>query len=233
MRASDLVRATVAYHDELCPAAWTGDEMRPEVRKRLVEIAQLFVDSLEVDNFNVEDIVLTGSMANYNWTRFSDFDLHVVTDYRDLNADDIADAFYRAKKTIWNDQHDITIYNHETELYVEDVNEPPVSGGVYSVLNGQWLKVPEHKTPNVNDTAVVRKVQELADQIERCIETANDPQDLKRLITRLRTMRQAGLDQGGEFSTENLTFKVLRNMGLIKALHDAYLEQQDQDLSLL
>jgi len=232
MKAQDFVRATAAYHDELCPVAWTNTSMRPEVRARLIEIAELFVQYLEVPGFEVYDVVLTGSLANYNWTQFSDFDLHVVTDYADLNADDLAEKFYRAKKTIWNDRHDITIYGHEVELYVEDINEPPVSGGVFSVYNGEWIKTPDHKNPNVNDTAVVRKVQELSDQVERCITTADDPMDLRRLTDKLRKMRQAGLDAGGEFSVENLAYKTIRNMGLIKALHDAYIEKQDDSMRL-
>ena len=232
MKAQDFVRATAAYHDELCPAAWTDTTMRPEVRTRLVEIAQLFVEYLDVSGFEVYDVVLAGSLANYNWTEFSDFDLHVVTDYRNLQCDDLAEAFYRAKKTIWNDQHDIKIYNHEVELYVEDINEPPVSGGLFSVLNGEWIKTPDHKNPNINDTAVVRKVQELQDQIERAIATADDAEDLKRLTDKLRNMRQSGLAAGGEFSVENLAFKTLRNMGTIKALHDAYHKKQDDSLSL-
>jgi len=233
MKAQDFVRATVAYHDELCPAAWDGTELKGEVRERLIGIAQLFISYLDVADFEVDDIVLTGSLANYNWTQFSDFDLHIVTDYANLNADDIAEAFYRAKKTIWNNQHDITIYGHEVELYVEDINEPPVSGGVFSVLHDEWIKTPNHKNPNVNDTAVVKKVHELEDQIERCIQTADDPEDLKRLTDKLSKMRRSALDQGGEFSVENLAFKTLRNMGIIKALHDAYLEKQDKLMSVV
>jgi hypothetical protein len=232
MKAQDFVRATVAYHDELCPAAWDGDTMKSDVRERLIGIAQLFIGYLEVEGFVVDDIVLTGSLANYNWTQFSDFDLHIVTDYKNLNAGDIAEAFYRAKKTIWNDRHDITIYGHEVELYVEDINEPPVSGGVFSVLHDQWIKTPNHKNPNVNDTAVVRKVQELKDQIERCIATADDPEDLKRLTDKLSKLRRSGLDDGGEFSVENLAFKTLRNMGIIAALHKAYTNKQDNLMTL-
>lgn len=232
MRTQDIVRATTAYHDELNPRAWNGTELKPEVRERLIGIAQLFIGYLEVDNFVVEDIVLTGSLANYNYTKFSDFDLHVITDYKNLQCDDLAEAFYRAKKTIWNERHDIKIYGHEVELYVEDVNEPPVSGGVFSILHDQWIKKPSHKAPNINDTAIVRKVQELADQIKRSMATADDPEDLKRLTDKLRTMRQAGLDAGGEFSVENLAFKTLRNMGIIKALHDAYINKQDHTMSL-
>jgi predicted nucleotidyltransferase len=232
MRIQDIVKKTTAYHDELCPAAWLNGTLRGEVRERLIGIAQLFISYLEVNGFEVKDIVLTGSLANYNWTEFSDFDLHVVTDYRNLECDDLAEAFYRAKKTIWNERHDITIYAHEVELYVEDVNEPPVSGGVYSVLHDHWIKEPRQENPNINDTAIVHKVQDLVDQIERNIASADDPEDLRRLTDKISKMRKNGLADGGEFSVENLTFKTLRNLGIIKALHDAYAERQDAVMSL-
>jgi hypothetical protein len=45
-------------------------------------------------------------------------------------------------------------------------------------------------------------------------------------------MRRAGLDSGGEFSVENLAFKVLRNMKYLDKLSKAYHQQQDDQLSL-
>ena len=232
MRANDFVRATAQYHTELCPKAWEGNQLRPEVRAKLLEIAEVFVRYLEIPNFEIVDIVLTGSMANYNWTDYSDFDVHVVTRYSDLECDDLAEAFYRAKKTIWNTDHDIMIRGHEAELYVEDVEEPPVSGGMYSLRDAAWVKEPGYEKPSIDDGAVVAKVKDLAKQISVAIETADDADDLKRITDKLRRMRRSGLDQHGEFGVENLAFKTLRNMGLITKLHDAYLHKQDQQLSM-
>ena len=232
MRAVDFVRATAQYHTELCPRAWDRDDMRPEVRAKLLEIAETFVRYLEIPDFEVIDIVLTGSMANYNWTDYSDFDIHVVTRYADLQCDDLAEAFYRAKKTIWNTDHDIMVRGHETELYVEDSDKPPVSGGVYSLRDDTWIKEPGYERPAIDDSAVVAKVQDLAKQIEVAMQSADDPDDLKRITDKLRRMRRTGLDTHGEFGVENLAFKTLRNMGLITALHNAYLQQQDQQLSM-
>ena len=232
MRAKDFVKNNVAYHQELNPVAWDNNAMVPEVRERLLEIAERFVHYLEIPNFKVEDVVLTGSMANYNWTKFSDFDIHVVTNYSDLQCDDLAEAFYRAKKKIWNDEHDITIYGYDTELYVEDVRQPPVSEGVFSLLNDQWLSTPKYKQPTIDSPAVNAKVADLKKQIESAITTADDPMDLKRLSEKIRKMRQAGLDQGGEFSVENLAFKVLRNMKYLDKLSKAFHQQQDDQLSL-
>lgn len=232
MRAKDFVKNNVAYHQELNPVAWDNNAMVPEVRERLLEIAERFVHYLEIPNFKVEDVVLTGSMANYNWTKFSDFDIHVVTHYTDLQCDDLAEAFYRAKKKIWNDEHDITIYGYDTELYVEDIAEPPVSEGVYSILHDQWINTPNYNPPTINSAAVNAKVMDLKKQIDVAISTADDPEDLKRITDKIRKMRRAGLDSGGEFSVENLAFKVLRNMKYLDKLSKAYHQQQDDQLSL-
>ena len=51
MRAQDFVTATVQYHDTLAPRAWHNETLRTEVRDRLIEIAQIFVDYLEIPDF--------------------------------------------------------------------------------------------------------------------------------------------------------------------------------------
>lgn len=232
MRAKDYVKNNVAYHDHLNPVAWEGGDMRMEVRFKLLKIAQTFIHYLDIKDFRVLDVVLTGSMANYNWTSFSDFDIHVVTEYADLDADDIAEAFYTAKKKIWNDAHDIMIRGHEAELYVEDVNEPPVSGGVYSILDGKWLKQPSYDPPDIDDRSVNVKVKSLIQEIDKAIKNADDPEDIKRVVDKIRKMRRFSLDKYGEFGVENLAFKVLRNMGYLDKLNKAYHKEQDADLSL-
>ena len=171
-------------------------------------------------------------MANYNWTKFSDFDLHVITNYSDLKCDNIAAEFYYAKKKIWNDDHDITIYGYDTELYVEDSKNPPVSEGVYSILNDKWIKNPAYSPPSINNKAVNAKVRDLINQIDTAINTADDPSDIKRISDKLGKMRRAGLADSGEFSTENLAFKILRNMKYIDRIHKAYNQKQDDQLNL-
>jgi predicted nucleotidyltransferase len=231
MRSTDLVKANVAYHDELNPKAWDNGQLRPEVRDRLLQIAMIFIDYLDIPNFDALDIVLTGSIANYNYTKFSDFDLHVVTRYSDLRCDDIAAAFYRAKKEVWNAQHDIMIRGHEVELYVEDVEEPPVSGGIYSVVNNRWIKKPSYNPPRIDDRAVIDKANDLMQRIDQAI-ASDDVKDIERLRTKIRNMRRSGLDTAGEFGVENLAFKIVRNLGYLEKLSTAYTQQQDRDLSL-
>ena len=231
MKATDLVKTNVAYHNELNDKAWANGQLRPEVRERLLQIAMIFIDYLDIPNFDALDIVLTGSIANYNYTKYSDFDLHVVTRYADLRCDDLAEAFYRAKKEVWNNQHDIMIHGHEVELYVEDVEQPPVSGGVYSVVNDRWIKKPSYNPPRIDDRAVNDKANDLIQRITRAI-AGNDTADIERLRTKIRNMRRAGLDSSGEFGVENLAFKIVRNLGYLEKLSNAYTQQQDRDLSL-
>ena len=230
--SQNYARQNVKYHKDLNPVAWDGETMKSDVRARLLEIADIFIDYLEIDNFEVFDIVLTGSMANFNWTKYSDFDLHVVTDYDYLNCPNLAEAFYQAKKKIWNDNHDITIGGYDVELYVEDNDEPPVSQGMFSIMNNKWLNVPEHNPPSVDAYEVNSKAQLMIDTVTRVLRDAKDPVDLKKLMEKIRNMRRAGLDEGGEFSVENLVFKILRNRGYIKHIHDAMLRLQDQQLSM-
>ena len=231
MRARDFVKRNVAYHSELNPVAWSHGQLRPEVRKHLLKIAEVFEHYLEIPNFEVQDIVLTGSMANYNYTRYSDFDLHIVADYTDLQCDDFAEAFYQAKKKIWNDAHDITIRGHEVELYVEDIKRTAVSGGVYSIQENDWIKEPSYDPPVIDNTAVNLKVLDLVKRINSTIKE-RDHLSMKALMDKLRKMRRSGLDTEGEFGVENLAFKILRNQGYIDRLQHAEIDHQDAELSL-
>jgi hypothetical protein len=230
MRAKDLVKGNIAYHGELNPEVWKGRELRVDVRYKLLEIAKRFIEYLEVPNFKLEDVILRGSLVNYNYTQYSDFDLHIVTDFSTLDCD-ITEQFYLAKKKIWNDEHDITIRGHEVELYVEDRAAKNVSEGTYSVLDARWLRVPEHRQPNIDDRAVSAKARDLMTQINRAVKQGS-VEDITRLQDKIRLMRQAGLDAGGEFSTENLAYKIIRNKKFLDKLYKTKNSKVDQELSL-
>jgi hypothetical protein len=230
MRAKDLVKGNIAYHEELNPEVWKGRELRVDVRYKLLEIAKRFIEYLEVPNFKLEDIILRGSLTNYNYTQYSDFDLHIVTDFSTLDCD-ITEAFYLAKKKIWNDEHDITIRGHEVELYVEDRDAKNISEGTYSVLDSKWLRIPEHRQPDIDDRAVSAKARDLMTQINRAVKQGS-VEDITRLQDKIRLMRQAGLDASGEFSTENLAYKIIRNKKFLDKLYKTKNSKVDQELSL-
>ena len=82
-------------------------KMIPEIRERLMEIAKTFLDGIDF-KMDVEDITLTGSLANYNWSKYSDFDLHILVDYAAIDADqDLVKRFFQDIKAIWNIRHNI------------------------------------------------------------------------------------------------------------------------------
>lgn len=54
--------------------------LKDEIREKLLEISNDFLNFIEI-NFFVYDIVLTGSLANYNWSKYSDVDLHILIDF--------------------------------------------------------------------------------------------------------------------------------------------------------
>jgi predicted nucleotidyltransferase len=233
MKPSELSFDTnVKYNSELEPSIWDGWEMNPAIRERLLDIAQLFVDYLDVNDFDAEDIVLTGSLVNFNYTQYSDFDLHIVTDYDALGCDDIAAALYDAKKRLWNDKHDITINGFDVELYVEDSSEPPESKGYFSVQDNKWIKKPDYVPPKYDKSAVIKKAQHFIDEIQVVIRTADETADYERMLDKIYKFRKAGLSSKGEFSTENLVFKVLRNQKWIDRLRKAMDAFTDRQMSI-
>jgi hypothetical protein len=228
--SANLVPGNIAYHKKLNPNVWEGTKLRTDVRYKLLAIAKRFVEYLDIPNFKLSDVILRGSLVNYNYTVYSDFDLHIVTDFTALDCD-ITEAFYMAKKKIWNDEHDITIKGHEVELYIEDVDAVNVSEGTYSVLDSEWLRTPKYKEPEINDRAVNAKARDLMTQINRA-RKSNDAEQIQKLQDKIKNMRQAGLDAEGEFSTENLAFKIIRNKGYLDRLFKAKNQAIDQELSL-
>ena len=103
---------------------------------------------------------------------------------------------------------------------------------MYSILKDRWIDQPSYEPPTINSRSVNAKARSLMRQIDHAIAKANDPKDIQRVQDKIRKMRRAGLDKNGEFSTENLALKILRNEGYLDKLYQAYFQQQDQQLSL-
>jgi hypothetical protein len=139
---------------------------------------------------------------------------------------------YKAKKSLWNERHNIRVFDHEAELYVQDENETHHSGGVYSLLRDSWVARPAYNPPDIDNAAVIHKTADLAHRIDRVLSSTADSEYITAVANKLRKLRQAGLESGGEFSVENLAYKQLRNQGYIDRLYQAAIERQDRALSL-
>lgn len=221
-----------AFHERLNPQLWDGDTMLPEVRVALLRAAKAFYEFLEIPGLRVEDIVFTGSNAAYNYTEFSDLDVHLIVDFSESTCPGLADNLFTTKKNLWNRVHDITVRGQDVEMYVEDTANPVTAQGVYSLLRGEWVHKPKPEKPSWDDHAIAAKVELFADRIEDLLDNDPTKAEIDRLADRLKRMRRSGLAKGGEFSVENLAYKGLRNLGFLDRLWSARLEIQDRELSL-
>ena len=223
--------------DELNPKVWDNPEdaedskLKKNIREKLMEITENFIDYLGDDIF-VEDIVLTGSLANYNWSEFSDFDLHVIVDYQQYEDEmETFKKLFDARKYIFNENHDIKIYGYDVELYVQDSEEPHTSTGLYSVLNDKWISVPKNDFPEVDEKILTKKINCWVEKINNAIKDSNG-EKLETLKSKLKDYRKSVLDKEGEFQYENLVFKFLRRSGQIEKLLDEINKSLDKKLSI-
>lgn len=217
----------VTVNRRLNPKIWSDDTLDPAVINKLKDIARAFEEFIGID-LDVVDYTITGSNANYTWTEYSDLDLHLIIPG---TPTDEQRELFNAKKSLWGEQHNITIKGLPVECYVQGEDEPHHSTGVYSILKNQWLVEPKKIKPEVDDAAVEAK----KDSIMHDIETAMLSKDLRKLRLvkeKITKMRKAGLERAGEWSVENLVFKILRNLGLIDQIAEKIRELEDQELSL-
>jgi predicted nucleotidyltransferase len=227
--------------ETLNPKVWENPEdpkkstMIPKVRKALERIAVEFVDDLGEDVF-VEDVYLMGSLANFNWSEYSDFDLHVIVDFEKYeNQEDLYKELFDLKKKLFNDKHNIKIFGYDVEVYAQGISDESHSDGVYSVMNNEWIHKPKRTSKDLDMSVLKTKIKSWTDKIDDAIEDAKSEgnvETLKKLKDKLKDYRQSGLDKDGEFSYENLVFKYLRRSGHIGKLFDEKTKIKDKELSI-
>ena len=228
----------LTINDNLQDSIWSRNTLEPNISDQLLEIATEFFVGLHLDT-ELEDVTFTGSLANYNWTKHSDIDLHLLVDFSKIDADsDLVREFFNAKTSLWNKTHNIFVEGYEIELYVQDTNEDHHSTGVYSVKNNEWIAQPLKVEPKINTDMVKRKIISFMDMIERVEDEYDDKRyekahaEASKLAKKIKKFRQSGLEDQGEYSNENLTFKYLRNKGFIKTLYDTRNKSYDKMMSI-
>ena len=237
----DVDLSSFEFHDELNKDFWNqeDDRLDPEIRQKLIAIADDFWNSLEVGGADYDDITFTGSLAAHNYSKFSDVDLHILVDFSDVDdKTDLVREYFNAMKSIWNRLHDILIKGYEVEIYVQDVNDPHEAQGLYSILNDQWIKKPVLDKQDFDKDNVKKKAAGLMDQIDRLQPLIDDgkyeeaEKYADKLKEKIRKMRKTGLETVGAYSVENLAFKVLRRNDYLGKLSDAKREAYDKMQSI-
>jgi predicted nucleotidyltransferase len=243
MDTKDIIKSFDAQ-EELNPRIWKKDgkdyKMDPEVRKNLLEITDLFIDFLGVDVL-ITDIIMIGSLVNYNWSKYSDIDLHIVVNYGQFpdNTKELYVEFFDLKKVIFNDRHNIKIFGYDVECFVQDEVETTFSSGIYSIYYDMWVNEPKKiSTKNIDLDLVREKSEQWMRVIDGVVDNLKDetPDTIKILVKKykqkLKKFRNCGLEKGGELSIENLVFKLLRRNGYIEKLYNIPTEVVDKKLSM-
>jgi len=212
--------------------------MKKRVRKALMKIADAFINDLG-DDIKIEDITLTGSLANFNWSDFSDFDLHVIIDYSQFGKQkELYKELFGLKKQLFNQKHDIRIFGYEVELYAQDSSEEHTASGLYSIKDNKWINIPSRENFKLDKNLLKTKISSWKNYIEDLIVNINElgldvnETKVKTLKDKLKEYRKSGLEKEGEYSYENLVFKFLRRSKIIEKLYDVVNKQSDKELSI-
>lgn len=223
--------------DTLCPEIWDGAQMKKEIREKLLDIGKRFHAYLKVDA-PVIDIILTGSLAIYNYNSSSDLDVHVILDYNLVGTPQLAKNLLLTKKILWNRlRKNVRVRNREVELYAQSKDEDHKATGQFSILKNQWIQIPEKQDVIIDEHTIktlialfqynIEKLSFIQDTEERYAEAI-------RIKDNILKLRRASIESGGEFALGNLVFKSLRNSegaGLTK-LFDIIASSYDNKLSL-
>lgn len=224
--ASDVSLKSFEVQDELNPKFWVNGKINSKVRLKLLDLADEFIESLAVDWVKPEDIVLTGSIANYNWSKYSDVDVHILMDYKKIwKKTDFVQDYFDDKKSLWAQDHeDLKIYGFPVEMYVEDTNGDNPSTGIYSLNKNEWIVEPDDfQDAKLNEKYIKKESAKLMTEIDDIIEKIGKEKDnhrlevlstkLKKLFDKLHKQRKESLKKSGEMGTYNIIWKVLRRSG--------------------
>lgn len=241
------IMASFEPQKKLHPKIWPNEFINSRVRLRLLDIADDFIDTLNVKWVKPKDIILTGSLANYNWSKYSDFDLHILMNFKEVDDRvEFVKDYFDSKKKIWNEQHeDLKIYGFPVEVYVQDINEEHKASGIYSLYKNHWIHRPSRDNIKSlgEDRELIRsksiKCMKLIDRLAAECEHDKDEYELgklskkvKKTFDKIKGIRKTALKYDGEMSAGNIFFKVLRRTGYLQKLIELKAKTYDKLYSL-
>ena len=237
INAQDINLKSFNVKNKLNPLFWKNNTFNKQVRLKLLDIVDEFIKDLQIKDLKIEDIILTGSLANYNWSKkYSDIDLHIVIDMNATGVNtEIVKQYFDSQRKIWNIDHkSMKILGYPIEVYVQDINEPHKSSGIYSLMKDKWIIKPEKREMNkieINDELIKQRVSNYINLIDKGEKIFNkiktDNVKLEKLLSKLdklynkiKNERKNSLSSkdGNELSDGNIIFKAMRRSNYIEKL---------------
>lgn len=213
---------------KLNPKIFPNDKLNSRVRLNLLDIADDFIKELNVSWVEPEDIVIVGSIVGYDWSKYSDIDLHIIMDFAKISDNkDLVKNYFDTKKNEWNQNNEnLKIYGYPVEVYVEDINDTTETNGKYSIETDEWLKFPDmNPNPELNKILIKDKSAQIMTLIDNYEEQYQEKKDLENLYlkvqklwNKIKGMRKRGIERDGQTSYENIIFKVLRRSEYLQKL---------------
>ena len=224
--------------DNLYPKFWKSKILDPIVARKLTAIADDIIKSLDL-GVEIEDVIITGSIASYNWHDLSDIDLHIMLDFEKIDDNfDLVKRMLDQTRINWNKKHNILIHGKEVELYFQHYTEPHEANGIWSLELEKWLALPVKLNPEIDIQTTEKKAEAIARQIEHLFELFESRKFKEtyeyagKIKNKIAKMRKVGLSDQGLYSPENLAFKMLRNSGYLEKLSAIKIESYDRMMSL-
>ena len=245
--ASDIDLSSFKKRSELAPIWLDDDTLDSRVRLRLLDIADDFWEFVNLTWVKPSGIVLTGSICNFNWSKYSDIDLHLIVDFDEIDEKtEFVQDYLDAKKNEWNNEHsDLTILGFPVELYVQNLESMPKSGGIYDLEENAWIKKPnasDIKPIGLDKFSIKDKAAEIMTIIDDMYNTLNSEGDSHRieeigedahyLWKKIKEMRRTSLEKNGESGAGNIVYKILRRMNYLDKLWKLSLTVYDRSNSI-
>ena len=225
VNSSDIDLSSFRKKNKLAPIWEDEDTLDSRVRLRLLDIADDFWEFVNLTWVKPRGIVLTGSICNFNWSHYSDIDLHLIVDFNEIDdKTEFVQHYLDAKKNEWNSEHnELTLMGFPVELYVQNIGEMPRSGGIYDLEENTWLKKPNSndiKSIGLDKFSIKDKAAEIMTIIDDMYNVLNDTtdsyeieeigEDAHYLWKKIKSMRKASLEKNGESGAGNIVYKILR-----------------------
>ena len=234
VNSSDIDLSSFKKKEDLAPRIWDGDgNLNPRVRLRLLDIADDFWEFVNLTWVKPSGIILTGSICNFNWSKYSDIDLHLIVDFDEIDEKtEFVQDYLDSKKNEWNNEHsELTILGFPVELYVQNLNEMPQSGGIYDLEENEWVKKPNSediKPIGLDKFSIKDKAAEIMtiiDDMYTALESTSDlheieeiGEDASYIWKKVKKMRKTSLEKNGESGAGNIVYKILRRTEYLNKL---------------